>query len=82
MEDERVKTAVTLATMAAQLSALSDDVKALRAEITRILDDHETRIRCVESATNEMKTTQKTATGVLAGLQVVIGAIAAWLGSR
>ena len=80
--DDKIKTAVTLVKMEAQLGALSDDVKALRAQITRILDDLEGRMRCVEARTGELATNQKTTTGILAGLQIVIGALAAWLGSR
>lgn len=84
----------------------SAENKALRADLTRILDDHEGRLRtnekilsqmvhtqdtltdhegrlrAVESDTAEIKANQKTATGILAALQVGIGAIAAWLGMR
>lgn len=97
---------VELALITENVTGMRDDIKALRADLTGVLADHESRLRasekilqgmvhtseqladheerlrCVESDTKEIKVNQRTNTGLLAALQVVVGAVAAWLGMR
>lgn len=100
------KASIELAIITENMKRMHDDIKALRADLTPILSDHEDRmrviektqsqmthiqdmlidheerLRCVESDTKEIKVNQKTTTGMLAALQVAVGAVAAWLGMR
>lgn len=100
------KSSIELAIITENVTGMRDDIKALRADLTSVLADHESRLRasekmlqgmvhtqeqlmdheerlrCVESDTKEIKVNQKTTTGMLAALQVGIGAVAAWLGMR
>jgi len=100
------KASIELAVITENVTGMRDDIRALRADLTGVLADHESRLRasekilqgmvhtqeqladheerlrCVESDTAEMKVNQKTTTGMLAALQVAVGAVAAWLGMR
>ena len=44
--------------------------------------DHETRIRHNETAITRLDQRQRQATGVLAFIQLIVGGVAAWFGSR
>jgi hypothetical protein len=100
------KSSIELAVITENVTGMRDDIRALRADLTGVLADHESRLRaseqilhgmvhtqeqladheerlrCVESDTKEIKVNQKTTTGLLAALQVTIGAVVTWLGTR
>ena len=80
---------VALARMEERMALLSDavaqlriDIAELRAEMRCLVDDHEKRLRAVEQQSVVTETRLSIATALLAALQVVMSAIAAWLGIR
>lgn len=59
--------------------AQCQDMKELRIELTRILDDHERRIRDGEIKRSELEANMKMTTGIFAGIQVIMAGFGAWL---
>lgn len=57
------------------------DMKELRIELVRILDNNEQRIRGCEIKGGQLEANLKTMTGVFAGIQLVVAGVGAWLAS-
>ncbi len=59
-----------------------DLLRALRTDVAKITDDHEARIRAVEHQTQELGTRLNLWQGVQGTFTAVVGAVAAFLGTR
>ena len=73
---------VTMAVLATKLDALTDEVRGYHEMLCERVDDHEQRIRVTEVEIAQIGERQRISTGILATLQVIIGAVATWLGVR
>ena len=71
-----------MALLSDAVAQLRIDIAELRAEMRCLVDDHEKRLRAVEQQSVVTETRLSIATALLAALQVVMSAIAAWLGIR
>jgi hypothetical protein len=62
--------------------ARKDDVNGLEGQLRMLREDHEARLRQVETKTTCLEERQSTLTRVLAGLSILASGIAAFLGVR
>jgi len=63
-----------------RLEAIRQELMQLRLDVVRILDDHEGRVRRLEASDIRQDERINMRTGLLTGMQVILAAIAAWLG--
>jgi hypothetical protein len=62
------------------LESKLDDVAADVAEIKRLLENQNGRLRHNEQCIAVLQEQQRARTGLLLGVQVIVGAVASWLG--
>lgn len=63
-----------------RLNAIYSELSQMRLEISHVLDDHEARLRAVTSDVTRLQERQNFITGGLAGLQIILSSVAAWIG--
>jgi len=73
---------VTLAVLGEKLDHIETMLATHIGEDHKTQDDHEKRIRANEKAVTQLDLRQRQTTGILASIQVIVGGVAAWVGSK